>query len=622
MNPSVEATVITADLTTDLGPELTAYDWIFATRFLDQPLESVVPGLADRVTYYPRVTFPAFTPDIVYAKVGDQLLQSPLGDYNSALILYGWGRGLSAVEIRALFCPEVFERVGFGRFLDQSKAAMIAEGNAVDFPIAELLEKWLASGRFMHTVNHPKLGVLADIARTMLKKASIPLKSSRPEDYLPDSLEQSGVWPIYPGLSEAWEPVASYDFKVPHELADPARLVTVLSLDEYIAASLARYADTDPSSVVRPRSDGAAYEGLDEWARRAAAEGGSRREQLRAVHPYVGLPDRQFWRKAVAAISASEVDPVWRVPFVIDPSMKVATAGSCFAQHISAALRGSGMSYYVAEPPPAGLSVSEADRRQYGVFSARYGNVYTARQLTQLFDRAYGRLLPVYGAWERTDGRYVDAFRPQVEPDGFDDAKQVEEARTEHLAAVRRMLETLDVFVFTLGLTEAWLSKRDGAVFPLAPGVAGGAMNFDEYEFVNFSVRDVADDLMQFRAKLLSVNPQARIVLTVSPVTLIATYENEHVLVATTYSKAVLRVAADEVSRNRTDTMYFPAFEVVSGSFSRGAYFDDDLRSVRQEGVDHVMRLFLRHCTSGSELAREIRTVQEIVCDEEIIAPA
>ena len=29
----------------------------------------------------------------------------------------------------------------------------------------------------------------------------------------------------------------------------------------------------------------------------------------------------------------------------------------------------------------------------------------------------------------------------------------------------------LDVFVFTLGLTEAWVAKADGAVFPLAPGV-------------------------------------------------------------------------------------------------------------------------------------------------------
>src|SRR5205085_5408644 len=135
---------------------------------------------------------------------------------------------------------------------------------------------------------------------------------------------------------------------------------------------------------------------------------------------------------------------------------------------------------------------------------------------------------------------------------------EVQAGRRTHLANVRRMFETLDVFVFTLGLTEGWRSKVDGAVFPLAPGVAAGEMDADVYEFVNFSAQDVSGDLDTFRKKLQSVNPSAKIILTVSPIPLIATYEDQHVLVATTYSKSVLRVAADEAARDRSDVMYFP----------------------------------------------------------------
>ena len=39
------------------------------------------------------------------------------------------------------------------------------------------------------------------------------------------------------------------------------------------------------------------------------------------------------------------------------------------------------------------------------------------------------------------------------------------------------MFEQSEIFIFTLGLTEAWRSKKDGAVFPLAPGVSAGSFD-------------------------------------------------------------------------------------------------------------------------------------------------
>ncbi|MGK3891080.1 hypothetical protein, partial [Enterococcus faecium] len=82
-----------------------------------------------------------------------------------------------------------------------------------------------------------------------------------------------------------------------------------------------------------------------------------------------------------------------------------------------------------------------------------------------------GREVPAEPAWQRPDGRWADPFRPSIEPEGFATIEDLEADRRAHLAAVREMFAGLDVFVFTLGLTEAWVSRVDGAVFPIAPGV-------------------------------------------------------------------------------------------------------------------------------------------------------
>jgi len=73
----------------------------------------------------------------------------------------------------------------------------------------------------------------------------------------------------------------------------------------------------------------------------------------------------------------------------------------------------------VSEPGPSWLSPATRASLGYGTFSARYGNIYTARQLLQLVERAYGRFTPDEPVWRRDDGGYGDPFRPRVEPEGF-----------------------------------------------------------------------------------------------------------------------------------------------------------------------------------------------------------
>lgn len=313
------------------------------------------------------------------------------------------------------------------------------------------------------------------------------------------------------------------------------------------------------------------------------------------TNPYAGKPDYQFWKRGGGHGQPGAFDPVTRPSFGIQPADLVVTAGSCFAQHLARHLTTNGFNVLVTENAHPLIPDNYAADFHYGMFSARYGNVYTARQLRQLLERSYGLFEPRQKAWKMGPHRWVDPFRPQIQPGGYISPQELELDQKVHFEAVRAAIEQMTVFVFTLGLTEAWVDRMDGAVYPLAPGVAGGVYDPAEVMFVNFSVRQTIEDLEWSLSFIRRQNPLVKCLLTVSPVPLNATAVDRHVWVSTAYSKAVLRVAAEEVSTNFRKVDYFPSYEIITSPHAGGAYFEADRRSVTEAGVEHVMRTFFHH---------------------------
>ncbi|THF48085.1 GSCFA domain-containing protein [Allorhizobium terrae] len=349
--------------------------------------------------------------------------------------------------------------------------------------------------------------------------------------------------------------------------------------------------------------------------------------------PYDKLPNQAFWRRSVSSVPSFLLDPVRNSSFKISKSDAVATAGSCFAQHLSRAIQARGFNYLISEDD---LSLSTHDRhnRNFGVYSARFGNIYNVKQLRQLIERAYGLADYAMPLWQRPDKRWVDPFRPNIEPDGYADEEALLADRKAHLHSVRKMFAELDVLVFTLGLTEGWEHIGSGASLPLAPGVVASDWDPGSYMFANYTTEQILTDLRQFFDILKSVNASARMLLTVSPVPLIATYSPSSVLAATVYSKSVLRVVAEEFSNRNKGVDYFPSFEIINNPVVGNRYFEPDFRSIRPEGVAHVMRIFFKHYVNDGPLEVEIeesrQLLQEnskaqstnlfkVVCDEESI---
>ena len=309
------------------------------------------------------------------------------------------------------------------------------------------------------------------------------------------------------------------------------------------------------------------------------------------THPYQRLEAPAFWRSAVAEAGPFGLSELWTPKFPVQPDHTIVTAGSCFAQHLGRALVKRGYGWTDFEPAPPWLMGNLARQFGYGVFSARTGNIYTPTMLLQWLRLAFEEDPQPEEVWH-SDGRYFDPLRPAIEPDGFDSPEEVLAARVATCAALRRAVESTDIFVFTLGLTECWYNLQTGLEYALCPGTVAGTFDKSLHGFGNGNTRSVSRDLNEAIARLKQHNPDIRVLLTVSPVPLTATASGNHVMTATTYSKSVLRAVAGMTAEEKKFVDYFPSYEIITHPVFRGMFFAPNMRSVVPEGVNTVMRHF------------------------------
>ncbi|MBF0462100.1 MAG: GSCFA domain-containing protein [Magnetococcales bacterium] len=308
-------------------------------------------------------------------------------------------------------------------------------------------------------------------------------------------------------------------------------------------------------------------------------------------HPYKTLPANRFWKSMVGDTGGGGVRDLWVPKFPMTTAHRVITVGSCFAQHISRHLIEAGFSWLDSEPAPADLPVEQRREQGYGVFSFRTGNIYTPALLEQWINLALGK--QVVGDEVFYDGnRYFDPLRPNIPPDGFASKEEMWLARAHTCASIRAVLRQVDIFVFTLGLTEAW-QHRDGYVYPVCPGTIQGHFLPGTHRFHNYTYDESVAALTRTFAAIRALNPKVRFLLTVSPVPLTATASGNHILTATTYSKSVLRAAAGFLADTQADVDYFPSYELIAAPPFKGQFYAANLRSVTEAGVLFVMDHFM-----------------------------
>ncbi len=338
------------------------------------------------------------------------------------------------------------------------------------------------------------------------------------------------------------------------------------------------------------------------------------------MNPYSELPPYCFWRTGVAQENFDFIKNIYQKKFEIHPTTKIATAGSCFAQHISSHLKKNGFLVLDYEKAPPNIPDDSHQKYGYSMYSARYGNIYTVKQLLQLTEEVAGLRKPSNYIWERND-RFFDALRPSIEPEGYFTKGEVSKNRRLHLKKVKEVLKDMDLLIFTLGLTEMWIDKEFGTVFPTAPGTIAGKYDKNIYEFKNAQFSEILIDFRKFQQTLKKIrkNKPYKLLLTVSPVPLTATASGRHVLFSTIYSKSILRAVAGQLSNNQKNIDYFPSYEIVNNPKLNASSFEKNLRTVKKETVEKVMKHFFKEHKPIKLKSSKLKIDDDLLCEDALL---
>lgn len=339
------------------------------------------------------------------------------------------------------------------------------------------------------------------------------------------------------------------------------------------------------------------------------------------MNPYINLDDIAYWKLAVAEKNCLETSGFWQPKFEILKTHTVATYGSCFAQHIGRAMRARGYKWLITEHPPGGFSDANKQKYNYDVFSSRTANIYTTSLLLQWLSWSTDRSLVPTEIWKEGD-RFIDPFRPKIEPNGFKSVEELNESRNVALDSFYKSIVRADVFVFTLGLTERWFNSEHGYEYPMCPGTAAGEFDEKSHQFEMMNFEQVRINLTESIAIMTKLNPKLKFILTVSPVPLTATYSKKHVAVATIASKSILRAVAEDIHMSSENIDYFPSYELITSPIFGGIFYEPNKRSVASAGVNFVMTNFFNSfddTVTSDSMEESMDISSDVACEEELL---
>jgi tetratricopeptide (TPR) repeat protein len=243
-------------------------------------------------------------------------------------------------------------------------------------------------------------------------------------------------------------------------------------------------------------------------------------------------------------------------PKFLNKNTRFFTMGSCFARNLAKSLNDSG---YVSHH----MEISE------------YINTTFANK--------------VFVDWLR-DAAIDDAIRDRIVellPPGWSKDNTLD------------IIRNADVFILTLGVAAAFFDRTTGDFVLPRPSALNSRVLAEKYQFRTTSVKENVDNVLYLIDFVRSISPHMKIVVTVSPVPLLASFEYESAVQADCLSKSTMRLVAHEVvnQSNLANILYWPSFEIFRWAASNASnyYAADDGAAwhVSEDKVTGTVRAFV-----------------------------
>lgn len=143
-----------------------------------------------------------------------------------------------------------------------------------------------------------------------------------------------------------------------------------------------------------------------------------------------------------------------------------------------------------------------------------------------------------------------------------------------------QVIRQSNVFILTLGVAPAFFDRATGEFVLPRPSALNSRALAEKYLCRTTSVQENVENVLQVVDFVRTISPAIKIIITVSPVPLLASFEHESAVQADCLSKSTMRLVAQEVVYNShiADIFYWPSFEIFrwAGSNSSNYFAADD----------------------------------------------
>lgn len=255
----------------------------------------------------------------------------------------------------------------------------------------------------------------------------------------------------------------------------------------------------------------------------------------------------------------------------------VASIGSCFAEEFAYFMEKNGYNYIRTEGDKLAAS-------------ANWGRVYTIPNLLQIVRYSAEDSYPV--TVENCSRGWFDPLRESMNP--FHITKQdAENEIISHRKASFEVFAKCNVLIITLGQNEKWVDNRNAQVWVRIPPSDIMKSRGKDFSVEETSYQENFDKLNEIILILKKINPDIKILFTVSPVAAHATFIDSDVIANSFANKCILRSVVNDVIKTDPDRLfYFPSFEITLCDNPRN--FRADNRHVKYATVDRIFSLFMK----------------------------
>jgi hypothetical protein len=217
---------------------------------------------------------------------------------------------------------------------------------------------------------------------------------------------------------------------------------------------------------------------------------------------------------------------------------------------------------------------------KFNVWNNQFGTVYNPVSIHRLLSLALENKLPKRESYLQNEGVYFN-YSFHSSHSAFSDQELQDKIKTSIVKA-NEFLKYANRIIMTFGTAFVYRLKNSNEIVANCHKVP--STNFTKSLLTE---KEITESFQDFYSKLKSINPNCKIILTVSPVRHL-----KDTLELNAVSKSILRLSCHLITNQLSDVEYFPAYEILLDDLRDYRFYKTDRLHPTDEAVEYIWEKF------------------------------